>query len=123
MKIAPKKELANIQSTAALGWKKNHLGNKYHEDGDYEDEKINSQNVDKEMELVETIFLQPRLCSILIERASPQNTKSISLEKLNIPGMEVDLDSDLIFQNKTSCRTVSSFVFSSTFGSPYFFCA
>ena len=63
------------------------------------------------MELVETIFFQPRLCSILIERASPQNTKTISLEKLNIPGMEVDLDSDLIFQNKTSCRTVFICIF------------
>ena len=60
------------------------------------------------MELVETIFLQPRLCSILIERASPQNTKTISLEKLNIPGMEVDLDSDLIFQ---SCVFICIFIY------------
>ena len=51
VKIAPKKELANIQSTAALGWGKKSSG-EYHDDGDYEDEKINYQNVNKEMELV-----------------------------------------------------------------------
>ena len=57
---------------------------------------------DKEMTgMIKILLIQPRQCSILIERASPQNTKSISLPKLNIPG---DCESDHIFQNDINLK-------------------
>ena len=64
---------------------------------DYDMHDCHCHNGDKEMTgMIIILLIQPRQCSILIERGSPQNKKTISVAKLNIPG---NCDSDQIFQN------------------------